>query len=40
MHIGKNDNGNFLGAVELLTSFDPFFANHVERFGNTGKGVP
>lgn len=39
-HIGMKDNGNFLGAVELLSQFDPFFASHVEQFADSGKGIP
>jgi len=39
-HIGMKDNGNFLGAVELLTQFDPFIASHVEQFADLGKGIP
>lgn len=34
------DNGNFLGAVELLTQFNPFIASHVEQFADSGKGIP
>lgn len=39
-HIGMKDNGNFLGAVELLTRFDPFIASHVEQFADSRKGIP
>lgn len=33
--IGSVANGNFLGCLELLGQFDPFIANHIEKFGNT-----
>jgi len=36
--IGCNNNGSFLMALELLAEFDPFFSNHLETYGNPGKG--
>jgi len=36
--IGCNNNGNFLMALELLAEFDPFLLNHLETYGNPGKG--
>jgi len=36
--IGCNNNGNFLMAFELLAEFDPFLSNHLETYGNPGKG--
>ncbi|XP_065671624.1 uncharacterized protein LOC136089510 [Hydra vulgaris] len=36
----KINNGNFLGTLELLAKFDPFIAQHVEKYGNRGKGTP
>lgn len=36
----KNNNGNFLGTLELLAKFDPFIAQHIEKYGNRGKGTP
>jgi len=36
--IGCNNNGNFLMALELLAEFDPFLSNHLETYGNPGKG--
>lgn len=33
-------NGNFLGAIELLAKFDPFMASHITRYGNAGRGIP
>lgn len=35
----KNNNGNFLGTLELLAKFDPFIAQHIEKYGNGGKGT-
>jgi len=35
---GRKDNGNYLGTLELLAKFDPFLANHIEKFGNKGRG--
>ena len=37
---GFPQNGNFLGLLELLAQFDDFLANHICRFGNSGRGVP
>ncbi|XP_068238412.1 zinc finger MYM-type protein 1-like [Palaemon carinicauda] len=36
---GLENNGNFLGIIELLAQFDPFLANHVSRLGNAGRGT-
>ena len=35
---GQNDNGNYLGLLELLSQFDPFLAEHIRRDGNKGRG--
>ena len=35
---GSNNNGNFLGIIELLAQFDPFIADHVSRFCIPGTG--
>ena len=37
---GPPQNGNFLGLLELLAQFDNFLADHIRRFGNSGRGVP
>jgi hypothetical protein len=37
--LGSNQNGNFLGIVELLAQFDPFLANHLADYGQAGRGV-
>uniref|UniRef100_A0A3B1JF76 TTF-type domain-containing protein n=1 Tax=Astyanax mexicanus TaxID=7994 RepID=A0A3B1JF76_ASTMX len=36
--LGSAHNGNFLGIIELLSKFDPFLAEHLQRFGGKGKG--
>jgi len=38
--IGSRLNGNYLGVLELLSKFDPFLAEHLEKYGNRGKGNP
>ena len=37
---GSPQNENFLGLLELSAQFDNFLADHIRRFGNSGKGVP
>lgn len=37
---GSKHNSNFLGILELISQFDPFFAKHIEDFGNAGRGKP
>ena len=37
---GFPQNGNFLGLLELLAQFDDFLADHIRRFGNSGRSVP
>lgn len=36
---GSASNGNYLGILELLAEYDPFLANHIQRYGNKGKGI-
>jgi hypothetical protein len=36
--LGSVHNGNYLGTLELLSQFDPFFADHLAKHGNPGKG--
>ena len=36
---GSHQNGNFLGLLELVAQFADFLADHIRRFGNSGKGV-
>lgn len=31
-------NGNFLGALDFLSEFDPFMKEHIRRYGNPGSG--
>ena len=38
--IGSHLNGSYLGVLELLSKFDPFIAEHIEKYGNRGKGNP
>lgn len=35
---GSNENGNFLGILELLSKFDPFLESHLSRYGTKGRG--
>uniref|UniRef100_A0A673NLW3 TTF-type domain-containing protein n=1 Tax=Sinocyclocheilus rhinocerous TaxID=307959 RepID=A0A673NLW3_9TELE len=35
----NGDNGNFLGILELLAEYDPFLAEHIQKFGWKGKGT-
>ena len=35
---GSSRNGAYLGALELIAQFDPFFSQHIARFGNKGQG--
>lgn len=36
--LGSLKNGNYLGCLEYLAKFDPFIQNHLEKYGNAGKG--
>ncbi|XP_065673272.1 zinc finger MYM-type protein 1-like [Hydra vulgaris] len=36
----KINKGNFLGTLELFAKFDPSIAQHIEKYGNRGKGTP
>ena len=38
--IGSAQNGNFLGVIELISQFDPFLAEHLDKHGNKGRGHP
>ncbi|CAH1109978.1 unnamed protein product [Psylliodes chrysocephalus] len=35
---GRNDNGNYLGLLELIAQFNPFLNNHLKKYGNPGRG--
>lgn len=37
---GVNNNGNYLGLLELISEHDPFLRNHIEMHGNKGSGHP
>lgn len=34
----SQNNGNYLGCLELISEFDPFLADHMQNCGNRGKG--
>eukprot|EP00733_Pompholyxophrys_punicea_P000831 Pompholyxophrys_punicea_v1_NODE_315_length_2279_cov_2.255845.p1 type:complete len:602 gc:universal NODE_315_length_2279_cov_2.255845:206-2011(+) len=36
--LNSKHNGNYLGALELIACFDPFLSQHINKFGNQGKG--
>lgn len=38
-HFGSFKNGNYLGILELLSLYDPVLKQHIETYGNKGKGV-
>ena len=37
---GSQQNGNYLGLLELTGHFDPFLAAHIAKYGNSGKENP
>jgi len=36
---GSLRNGNYMGILELICTFDPFLFQHVEKYGGSGRGV-
>lgn len=36
---GSNQNGNFLGVLEVLCEYDLFLKSHIDNYGNQGKGI-
>ena len=34
------NNGNYLGLLELVAKFNPFFLAHINHHGNSGSGNP
>lgn len=36
--LGEQDNGNYLGVIELISEFDPFLSSHLAKYGNKGSG--
>lgn len=36
--LGSSSNGNYLGLLELIAEFDPFLKEHLERYGQKGRG--
>ena len=37
---GTHLDGNFLELLDLVAKFDPFLAEHINRYGNKGPGNP
>lgn len=37
--LGSNQNGNYLGILELLSKYGPFLKEHINTCGNKGHGV-
>ncbi|XP_065662788.1 uncharacterized protein LOC136085413 [Hydra vulgaris] len=37
LHNSPN-NGNYLGCIDLLAKFDPYLREHIQRYGNPGRG--
>ena len=35
---GTESNGNFIGLLELIAQFDPFLAEHIKNYGDSGSG--
>ena len=35
---GSDNNGDFLGCLELLAEYDPFLAGHIEKYASAGRG--
>ncbi|XP_057188964.1 zinc finger MYM-type protein 1-like [Triplophysa rosa] len=36
--LGSPHNGNFLGILEVISQFDPFLAEHINKYGQKGRG--
>ncbi|XP_060846075.1 zinc finger MYM-type protein 1-like [Rhopalosiphum padi] len=36
--LGSKNNGNYLGCLELIAKFDPLMSNHLDEYGNKGRG--
>lgn len=36
--VGSRTNGNYLGLMELLAEYDPFLAQHIQKYANQGSG--
>ncbi|XP_025420677.1 zinc finger MYM-type protein 1-like [Sipha flava] len=37
--LGSQNNGNYLGCLELISEFHPFLTDHIQNYGNRGKGT-
>ena len=35
---GSDNNGNYLGCLELLAEYDPFLASHIGKYASAGRG--
>lgn len=35
---GSTSNGLYLGCLELISEYDPFFVQHIGKYGNKGQG--
>ena len=35
---GSNNNGNYLGILELISEYDDFLKRHIEVYANCGRG--
>ncbi len=38
-HLCSSSNGNYLGLLELIAQFDPFLREHLEKYGQKGRGT-
>jgi len=38
--LGSQHNGNYLDCIELISQFNPFFLEHLNKYGNQGKVNP
>lgn len=36
--LSTSNHGNFIMAMELLAEYDPFLSDHINKYGNPGKG--
>ena len=34
----SQQNGNYLGILELIAEYDPFLSSHIAKYGNQGRG--
>ena len=36
---GSSSNGNYVRLLELIAQFDPFLKEHIEKYGQKGRGT-